>query len=75
MFFKQLTREEMIADLVTKPDSGLTISDCVRIVDWLISSKQTQMAEWDRRFIDASILNRIDAHDRIEASREVEHDE
>ena len=75
MFYKLVTREEMIADLVTNPDGDMTIQECVRVVDWLIANKQTQMAEWDRRFITRNILNKVDADDHTSYSIEGEHDE
>ena len=75
MFYKLVTREEMIADLVTNPDGDMTISECVRVVDWLIANKHTQMAEWDRRFITRNILDKVDADDHTAYSIEGEHDE
>ena len=75
MFYKLVTREEMIADLVTNPDGDMTIQECVRVVDWLIANKQTQMAEWDRRFITRNILNKVDADDHTSYSIEGEYDE
>ena len=75
MFYKQVTREEMIADLVTMPDSDLTIPECVKIVDYLIANRQSRLAEWDRRFITRAILNKIEAHERTEFAKEGEHDE
>jgi hypothetical protein len=75
MFYKLVTREEMIADLVTNPDSDLTIPECVRIVDWLITNKKTQMAEWDRRFITRNLLDKVDADDHVSYSIEGDHDE
>ena len=75
MFYKQISREEMIADLVTAPDSDLTIAECVKIVDYLIANKQSKMAEWDRRFITRAILDTIEAHERTEYTVEGEHDE
>jgi polyhydroxyalkanoate synthesis regulator phasin len=75
MFYKQVTREEMIADLVTNPDGDMTIEECVRVVDWLIANKQSKMAEWDRRFISRNILDKVDAEQRTSYTVEGEHDE
>ena len=75
MFYKLVTREEMIADLVTNPDGDMSIPECVRVVDWLIANKQTQMAEWDRRFITRNILDKVDADEHMSYEIEGEHDE
>lgn len=75
MFYKQVTREEMIADLVTMPDSDLTIPECVKIVDYLIANRQSRLAEWDRRFITRAILTKIEAQENTEYSQEGDHDE
>jgi polyhydroxyalkanoate synthesis regulator phasin len=75
MFYKLVTREEMIADLVTNPDGDMTIPECVRVVDWLIDNKQTQMAEWDRRFITRAILDKVDASEHMSYEIEGDRDE